>query len=85
MRRVKVGQVIHYFDKLQVAIIKLTQGDLKVDDELVLVSKDGQEIEQTVSSMQIEHTQIDLARKGDIFGLKTEKKVREKSDLFKKT
>lgn len=85
MPQVKIGTVIHYFDKLQVAVIKLTKSDLKIGDKVMLVDKLGQEFTQDVESMQIEHAQIDIAKAGDEFGLKTTKKIREKSSVIKIT
>lgn len=85
MDKIEVGKVIHYFDKLKVAIIKLTKSDLKIGDTVGLVSKSGETFTQTISSMQIEHAQIDLAAKGDTFGLQTEKEVKENSQVYKIT
>lgn len=85
MSQVKIGTVSHYFDKLQVAVIRLTKSDLKIGDRVKLVEKSGQEFTQEVNSMQIEHAQIDIAKAGDEFGLKTEKKVKDKTEVVKLT
>ena len=37
--------------------------------------KDGKKLTQIVESMQIEHANIDMARAGDEFGLKTSQEV----------
>lgn len=67
-----IGKIIHYFDKIQVAVVKMTGGDLKLGDEVKLISKEGKEFTQEVVSMQIEHANIEIAKKGDEFGLKIE-------------
>lgn len=85
MPQVKVGTITHYFDKLEVAVVKLTKSDLKVGDKVKLVDKEGEEFEQTITSMQIEHAQIDIAKAGDEFGLKTIKRVKAKSSVVKIT
>lgn len=85
MPQIKIGVVIHYFDKLQVAVVKLTDSDLKIGDKVKLFDREGKEFKQSVDSMQIEHTQIDIAKAGDEFGLKTTKKVRDKSEVLKIT
>lgn len=79
----KVGTVDHYFDKIQVAVVKLTGGDIKLGDELRLTGKDNELFTQKVKSMQIEHAAIDIAKKGDEFGLKVEKEVKAKTDVLK--
>lgn len=65
------------------AVVKLSQGDLKKGDEIKLIAKDGKEFKQQVGSMQIEHANIDIAKKGDEFGLKVDSPVKENSQIFK--
>ncbi len=69
----KIGAVTHYYDKIQVAVVKLTKGDLKVGDKVEFLDKSGSPFTQTVSSMQIEHANIDLVKSGDEFGIKVQK------------
>ncbi len=83
MIKTKIGIVVHYFDKLQVAVVKLSNSDLKIGDKVILLDKDGKEFTQNVDSMQIEHAQIDIAKAGDEFGLKTDKKVKDKTGVIK--
>lgn len=83
MANKKVGSVTHYYDKIQVAVVKLTKGDLKIGDKVEFVAKDGSVFTQTVSSMQIEHANIDIAKSGDEFGLKVEKPVKTNSPVNK--
>lgn len=65
------------------AVVKLQSGDLKVDDTIKLADKDGNEFTQKVGSMQIEHAAIDIAKKGDEFGLKVDKIVKPKTEVIK--
>jgi translation elongation factor EF-1alpha len=78
----KVGKVIHYYDKIGVAIIEL-DGTLSTGDEIKFV-KGGEDLfKQTVESIQIEHEKKDTAQKGDVVGLKVEKTVKEGMEVFK--
>jgi translation elongation factor EF-1alpha len=77
-----VGTVTHYYDKIAVAVIKLASGDIKVGDEIKFQDKEGNEFTQKVDSMQIEHASIDIAKKGDEFGLKVEKEVKPRTSVF---
>lgn len=79
----KIGVVTHYYDKLAVAVVKMLSGNLKVGDEIKFKSSDGTEFTQKVESMQLEHTSIDTAKKGDEFGLKVEKETKPKTEIFK--
>lgn len=83
MQALKIGQVVHYFDKINVAIVRLSKSDLKIGDNVKLTDKDGNEFTQKVESMQIEHASIDIAKAGDEFGLKVRKEIRQKSEVFK--
>jgi len=76
-----VGKVIHYFNKIGVAVIDLT-GTLEVGDE---VSIEGRvtNLRQTVDSMEIEHKKIDKAKKGNSIGMKVMDRVREGDKVFK--
>ena len=70
-----VGKVIHYYDKIGVAIIKLG-GALKTGDVVKFVKGDD-EFEQTIGSMQIEKAAIDSGKKGDVIGVKTDSPTKE--------
>ena len=78
-----MGEVTHYYDKIQVAVVKLTSGDLKVGDKVKLTDTAGEEFEQEIKSMQIEHAKIEIAKKGDEFGLKVDTPAKAKSDVVK--
>lgn len=71
-----IGKVIHYYDKLGVAIIDLQRGSLKVGDQ-VKFQQGNHEFIQTVNSLQIEHEQVDEVNAGDQFGLKVDQPVKE--------
>lgn len=79
----KIGNIIHFFPKIKVAVVKLSSGDLKLGDKVNLTAKEGKNFEQTVTSMQIEHANIEIAQKGDEFGLAVKKEVLVPSSLEK--
>lgn len=78
-----MGTVTHYYDKIGVAVVKLSGGDLKIGDEVKFVAKDGSEFSQNITSMQIEHAAIEMAKKGDEFGVKVDKPVKSPSPIVK--
>lgn len=82
MAYLKVGRIIHYYDKIGVAIVEL-DGDLTVGDAIKFV-RGGEDIsEQTVDSMQVEHKKIESAHKGDTIGLKVTGPIREGAEVYK--
>lgn len=76
-----IGRVIHYFDKLQVAVIKLKQG-LGSGDTIRIVGGDT-DFEQVVDSMEIDHKKIKKAKKGDEVGMKVGEKVHDGYRVYK--
>jgi len=78
----KIGKITHFFNKIDVAVLEL-EGELKVGDTIV-ISGHGQEFEQGVDSMQVEHQQVTEAKKGDAVGLKVDQMVKEGDEVYLK-
>lgn len=82
MADMKIGKVIHYYDKLGVAIVELSAN--LAAGETIRFERGGEEMfEQKVDSMQIEHEQISEAKKGETIGLKVEQEVKEEAEVYK--
>jgi putative protease len=75
-----VGKIVHYFGKIQVAIIELT-GELKIGDK-VHIKGHSTDFEQDITSMQIDHANVEKAKKGDAIGIKVDQKVREEDEVY---
>jgi putative protease len=78
---VKIGDVSHYFTKIEVAVIDLT-GMLKVGDE-IMIRGATTDFTQKVESIQIEHNQVEEAVAGDSIGLLVRSRVRAGDEVFK--
>jgi putative protease len=78
----KVGKITHYYDKIGVAVMELS-GDLSVGDKIKFMRGGEDMFEQTVDSMQVEHSKVPNAKKGDIVGLKVDQEVREGAEVYK--
>jgi len=76
-----IGEVTHYFGKIGVAVIKLSDS-LKVGDTIKIVGGE-REFTQQVDSMEIEHQKIQEAKSGDSIGLKVDQKVKEGYKVYK--
>ncbi len=79
---VKIGRVTHFFSKISVAVVELTQ-PLAVGDTIV-VKGPTTDVEQVVESMQIEHQNVQSAKAGQSIGLKVVQRVRENDMVYKK-
>ena len=76
----KIGKVTHYYGNIGVAIIELSN-KLSVGDR-VKFSHGEHEFEQVIESIQIEHKEIDSAKKGDVIGTKVGEKVGEGAEVY---
>ena len=79
--RTLVGEVDHFYDKLNVAAIRLS-GELKVGDMIELESEEYT-LRQRVSSMQINRKDVDSASAGDDVGVKLSVPVPRRSSVYR--
>lgn len=70
-----IGEITHFFSHLSVGIIKL-KDTLKVGERIKIKGATS-DFEQDIGSMQIEHEQVQQAKKGALIGIKVDDKVRE--------
>jgi len=76
-----VGKVTHYYPKISVAVVDL-EDTLRVGDRISIERASGS-FEQVVDSMQIEHKNIQEAKKGQSIGLKVNEHTREGAKVYK--
>ena len=79
---VEIGQITHFFSKINVAVIEL-KAPLKVGDTIVIKGPTT-DSQQVVDSMQIEHQNVQTALAGQSIGMKVAQRVRETDAVFKK-
>jgi putative protease len=79
--KTEIGKISHFFDKISVAVVDLTD-TLNVGDRISIESGDDV-VEMTVDSMQIEHENVESAGDGDSIGMKTPKPVKRGAVVYK--
>ena len=82
MEQIQVGKVTHYFTKIGVAVIEITDGSIKVGDE-VHIKGHTTDFKQKVTSMQIEHENVEIAEPGQSIGVRMEEPVRANDLVYK--
>jgi GTPase len=80
----EIGRITHYFSKINVGVLELTKGNVRVGDTLHIKGHTT-DYYQKIQSMQVEHTPVDSAEEGMQVGLKVEASVREGDLVFKVT
>ena len=68
----EVGVITHYFGRIKVCVVQLTQGSILIGDKLTIIGNKTKFI-QKVWSMQIESEDVKVAKKGQLIGLKVDK------------
>lgn len=82
MKEIEIGRISHYFNKIQVAAMRVDNGELKKGDK-VHIKGHSEDFYQEVTSIQKEHQDIDVAVKGDDIGFKVQQKVHPGDVVYK--
>ncbi len=80
MPKKEVGKVTHWYDKIGVAVVKLS-GVLRVGDS-VKIEHGKVEFDDIVSSMQIDHKAVTSGKKGAEVAIKISQKAKEGSTIY---
>lgn len=77
----ELGKVSHWYDKINVAVIKLS-GALKKGDKVKFKHGD-EEFEEIIGSLQIDHKEVESGKKGDELAVKISGKAKEGTLVYK--
>ncbi|MFH1656802.1 MAG: hypothetical protein ABH956_03505 [Candidatus Nealsonbacteria bacterium] len=77
-----IGKITHYYSKIKVAVIKLSDS-LSVGDTIHIIGGEDTDFKQPIKSMENEHKKIKKGKKGNFVGLKVKNKVREDYKVYK--
>ena len=81
MKETEVGKITHYYDHIGVGVVQVSKG-IKIGDKIHIKGK-ANDFTQEVTSMQVEHKQVDEAKKGDAVGMKVDQEA-EENDVVSK-
>lgn len=76
-----IGKVTHYFDRVGVAIVDLSDV-LNVGDTIRIAGGEA-DFSQEVESMEVDHQKIKGAKKGDSIGVKVAREAKEGYSVYK--
>jgi len=82
MAEVELGRVTHYFAKIGVAGIEITQDTLSVGDT-IHVKGHTSDFTQTIESMEIDGQSVDEVTEGQSVGIETPEQAREHDMVYK--
>jgi putative protease len=75
-----IGKIRHFFPNISVAVVDLSSELRK--GESILVEGSSTSFKQKVESMQVDHKNIAVAKKGQSIGLKVKDRVREGDKVY---
>ena len=81
MEEKEIGQIAHYFGHVDVGVIEISDGELKIGDKIAIRGHTTN-LEEVVESMQIEHEKVETAKKGDSVGIKVKERVRTGDKVY---
>lgn len=82
MAEEQIGKIIHYYDKIGVAVVQL-EGNLKVGDTIHVKGKVS-DFEQAIESLQLDHKNVDSAKKGEEVAVKLSERAKEGDIAYRK-
>ncbi|MDD4830615.1 MAG: hypothetical protein WCX23_00935 [Candidatus Paceibacterota bacterium] len=78
----QIGKILHYFDKISVAVVEL-DGGLCVGDMIRVIGGQETDFKQAIKSMELDHKKIKKAKKGQAIGVGLKGKAREGYKVYK--
>ncbi len=81
MEEKQIGKVTHFFKKISVAVLELSE-ELKIGDT-IHIKGHSTDLTQKVSSMQIEHKPVEIGKPGESVAIKVDDVVKEHDLVFK--
>jgi len=82
-RKLYIGKITNYFTKLNVAEIKLENGDLKKGDVILITGPTTGVVEYTVDELRVDLSVTETALKGELCSIKTPDFLRRSDKVYK--
>jgi len=76
----RIGEVTHYYDRINVAVIMLSHV-LKLGDQIHFLGH-GSDFLQEITSMELDHKKIKSAKKNQEIALKVSKPVKKRTTVY---
>jgi len=81
-KKIYLGKVLNYYNKINVAEVKLESENLKLKDDIMFQGNKTGVVEDKISSIQKNNKKINKAKKGERVGIKVKNKVRENDKVY---
>jgi U32 family peptidase len=82
-RKIYIGKITNYFAKVNVAEIKLENGDLNKGDTILITGPTTGAVEYTADEIRVDLEVTGMARKGELCSIKTDNLLRRSDKVYK--
>jgi putative protease len=82
-RKVYLGKITNYFTKLNVAEIKVENGDLNMGDTILIMVPSTGVIKYSVGEIRVDLLQTETAKKGELCSIKINEHLRRSDKVYK--
>ena len=83
VRKMYIGKVTNYFNKIGVAELKIETHDLAVEDEIKIIGPTTGVYEDTISEIRLDYDPVKKAVKGDVCSIPVKELVRRGDKVYK--
>jgi U32 family peptidase len=81
-KKVRIGVITNFFSKINIAEITLKEGDLSLDDEIVIIGSTTGTVKLTVKEIRLDYQKVNKAQKGAIISIPVDVKVRRNDQVY---
>ncbi len=82
-RKIFIGKGLKYYDAVKVGEFQLESHSLEVGDEILITGPTTGVIQQIVEELRLDNVKTDKVKKGDVFSVSVDAKVRPSDKLYK--
>lgn len=82
-KKLYIGKVTNYFAKINVAEIKLENGDLATGDTILIIGPTTGVVEMSAGEIRVDLSAVEVARKGELCSVKTGHYLRRSDKIYK--
>lgn len=76
-----IGKIEKYYDKVMIVGVILDVDEIKVDDEII-IQNGNDYFKQTINSLRVNDTEVNIAKKGDPVTFKVNKEISRKANIY---
>ncbi len=82
-RKIYIGRGVKYYPRAQVGEFRMESHSLKTGDTVLITGPDFGVVKEEVRELRVDDQTVDAVQKGDVFSIKTDRKIRASAKLYK--